>query len=154
MVSGTIGDDGLGLAALRGVAADPSGVLSARYHLPQPRVDLRDRLRSGAHAACDVSDGLVADAGHIASASGVALRLDLERIPLSPAAAAWLAEQRDRGAGLIRLATSGDDYEVLCAGPKPIEGFTVVGEVIAGAGVDCRIDGVATDAGPGGWRHV
>ena len=153
MVSGTIGDGTLGLAAARGEIADPDGFLAGRYHLPQPRVELREALRAHAHAACDVSDGLVADAGHIAEASGVGLRLELDQAPLSPAAQAWLAAQPDRRAALVRLATGGDDYEIVCAAPGPIPGFTVVGEVVAAPGIEVRVDGALVDAGPGGWRH-
>src|SRR5689334_5497467 len=112
-VSGTIGDGVLGLAAARGETADPDGYLAGRLRLPTPRLDLREALRRHAKAAADVSDGLVADAGHIATASGVALELDLDRMPLSPAARAWLDAQPDRAAALVRLATGGDDYEVV-----------------------------------------
>ncbi|HEY3695659.1 thiamine-phosphate kinase [Phenylobacterium sp.] len=153
MVSGTIGDGALGLAAARGDPPDPDGFLLARYTLPQPRLDLRDALRARATAACDVSDGLVADAGHIGRASGVALAIDLDRLPLSPAAGRWLDAQPDRARALVRLATGGDDYEVVCTGPTPIAGLTVIGEARAGAGVEVRAGGRLTDPGPGGWRH-
>jgi thiamine-monophosphate kinase len=153
MVSGTIGDAGLGLAVTRGEIADAEGFLAQRYHLPQPRLDLRAALRHGARAACDVSDGLVADAGHIGRASGVGLSIDLDRLPLSAPARAWLDAQPDRAAGLLRLATGGDDYEVVCAAAAPIPGFTVIGEAIAGRGTRVLAAGRLLDAGPGGWRH-
>ncbi|MEO8115517.1 MAG: thiamine-phosphate kinase [Phenylobacterium sp.] len=119
-VSGVIGDGWLGLEAVRGQVTDPDGYLARRYRLPTPRLDLRDALRAQASAAADVSDGLVADAGHLAAASGVHIRLHLDRTPLSPAAQDWLAGQPDRAAALVRLATGGDDYEVVCppAGPR------------------------------------
>lgn len=113
VVSGAIGDGGLGLAQVG--RADPDPWLLDRYHLPKPRLGLREALRACASAAADVSDGLVADAGHLATASGLALEIDLAGLPLSPPAAAWLAEQADRAAALAALATSGDDYEVVCA---------------------------------------
>lgn len=156
LVSGTIGDGTLGLAAVRGEIDDLEGHLASRYRLPFPRLDLRDALRKFATAAADVSDGLVADARHIAAASGVQLILDLEQIPVSGAAASWLEAQPDLAAALITLATGGDDYEVLCTapakGPKPA-GFTVVGEVAAGDGVETRVAGRIVDPGYGGWRH-
>jgi thiamine-monophosphate kinase len=154
MVSGTIGDGALGLAAVRGEIADNGGFLASRYRLPTPRIDLQGALREHATAAADVSDGLVADARHVAGASGVGLMLDLERLPLSPAAQAWLAAQPDRRGALLALATGGDDYEVVCtmAGPAP-PGFTVIGEAIAGAGVQVHAGGLALDPGHGGWRH-
>jgi thiamine-monophosphate kinase len=132
LVSGTIGDGALGLAAVQGAIADPDGVLAYRYRLPEPRLDLRKSLRACATAAADVSDGLVADAGHIARASGV-------------------------GLVLIRLGTGGDDYEIVCTvradRPKPA-GFTVIGEVIEGEGVEVRAAGRIVDPGRGGWRHL
>ncbi|WP_371132671.1 thiamine-phosphate kinase [Phenylobacterium sp.] len=156
LVSGTIGDGWLGLAAARGEIADPDGYLVGRYRLPQPRLDLRPLLLAHASAAADVSDGLVADAGHIATASGIGVRLDLDRIPLSPQAALWLAAQPDRAHGLIALATGGDDYEVVCtAAPDQAEamGLTQIGEMTAGEGMTTFVDGRPVDAGPGGWRH-
>jgi thiamine-monophosphate kinase len=154
-VSGTIGDGALGLAAVMGEIADPTGVLTERYRLPTPRLELRQSLRAHANAACDISDGLVADAGHIAEASGVAIRLDLEALPLSGSARTWLDAQLDRDRSLIRLATGGDDYEVLAAFPgPPPEGFTVIGVVEDGVGV--RVMGAAGELAIAetGWRHL
>nr|MEA2797143.1 thiamine-monophosphate kinase [Phenylobacterium sp.] len=154
-VSGTIGDGTLGLAALRGEIEDVDGWLAGRYRLPQPRLEVRDRLRESANAAADVSDGLVADAGHIAAASGVGMRLDLDALPLSPAARRWLDAQADRAAALIRFATGGDDYEVICtAEGGPPDGFTAVGEVVAGAGVEVRLDGRVVEIARAGWQHL
>jgi len=153
MVSGTIGDGFLGLGAARGEIPDQDGYLAGRYRLPTPRLDLREALAAGASAAADVSDGLIADAGHVARASGCGLRLDLERLPLSPAAQAWLAGQGDRTAALVALASGGDDYEVVCAAPAQLDGFTVVGVLTAEDRRDVRVDGTPVEAGPGGWRH-
>ncbi|MDB5428816.1 MAG: thiL [Phenylobacterium sp.] len=154
-VSGTIGDGTLGLAAARGEIDDPDGSLLDRYRLPNPRLDLRQALRDHATAAADVSDGLVADAGHVAEASGLGMRLDLDALPLSPAARRWLDLQPDRSAALIGLATGGDDYEVVCTAPDAApEGFTAIGAVVAGSGVEVRVDGVRLDVAQGGWRHL
>lgn len=156
LVSGTIGDGGLGLAAVNGEIEDPDGGLTFRYRLPEPRLDLRAPLRKAATAAADVSDGLVADARHIAEASGVRLKLDLTQIPLSRGAATWLERQEDLPRALVRLGTGGDDYEIICTmppgAPKP-RGLTVVGEVVAGRGVEVRAAGRLVDPGHGGWRH-
>jgi len=156
LVSGTIGDGWLGLAAARGELADPGGWLTRRYQLPTPRLDLREALREHATAAADVSDGLIADAGHVAKASGVGLILDLDRTPLSPPARAWLAAQPDQAQGLLSLASGGDDYEIVCTAPPSAAaelGLTVIGEVVEGAGVEVRSGGRKLAAGPGGWRH-
>jgi thiamine-monophosphate kinase len=155
LVSGTIGDGGLGLMAAQGEIGDPDGVLARRYRLPEPRLDLRDRLLAHASAAIDVSDGLIADAGHIGRASGLGLRLELDRIPLSAAARRWLDGQSDRAEGLRRLASFGDDYEVVCtASPAAAAtlGLTVIGEMTA-SGIEVLADGRAITPGPGGWRH-
>lgn len=156
LVSGTIGDSVLGLAAVKGEIPDPDGRLASRYRMPEPRVDLRETLRRHATAAADVSDGLIADARHIAEASGVGLLIDLDRIPLSGAAATWLEGQADVGASLLRLGTGGDDYEVVCtmaSGVRKPAGFTVIGEVREGEGLEVRAAGQIVDPGEGGWRH-
>lgn len=153
-VSGTIGDGVLGLLASRGEVEDADGWLAGRYRLPSPRLELREILLGSATAAADVSDGLVADAGHIAAASGVRVSLDLARIPLSKAAARWLAAQPDRVAALTQLATGGDDYEVVAAFAAAPAGFTEIGRVSAGAGVEVSVDGQVVSIAQGGWRHV
>jgi thiamine-monophosphate kinase len=154
-VSGTIGDGALGLMAVRGEIDDPDGYLAGRYRLPTPRLDLREVLGAHATAAADVSDGLIADAGHIAEASGLRLSLDLDRTPLSDAARRWLDAQPDRSSALAHLATGGDDYEVVAtfAGKVP-NGFMAVGEVSAGEGIDVRAGGAPLAIDHRGWRHL
>ena len=161
LVSGTIGDGRLGLAAAKGEIDD--AWLADRYRLPQPRVTLREALLGHARAAADVSDGLLADAGHIAVASGCGVRVDLDKLPLSQAANRWLAAQPDRAAALLVLATGGDDYEIACAVPPgeveamraaaPVA-LTVVGEFTPGEGVSARHAGQALEPGPLGYRHT
>jgi thiamine-monophosphate kinase len=153
MVSGTIGDGWLGLAAARGEVPDPNGFLAGRFRLPTPRLDLREPLRAGASGGADVSDGLIADARHIARASGVGLRLDLDALPLSRAAQDWLGGQPNRLEALTTLAGGGDDYEVVCTGAAAIPGFTVIGEVVAGEGIEVLYRGGVVETGAGGWRH-
>lgn len=111
-VSGTVGDAALGLIALRD-GLDTLGEaerawLIERYRLPRPRVALGQRLLGLAHAAQDVSDGLVADLGHICAASGVAAVIEADRLPLSPAARAALP-----AVGLAPVLGGGDDYELV-----------------------------------------
>ena len=169
LVTGAIGDGWLGLAAaqsrLAGAAAAEIDWLADRYRLPQPRLGLGPALRRLAHAAADVSDGLIADAERIAIASRIAVALDLDRLPLSAPGGAWLASQPDRSAALIGLATGGDDYEVVCTAPEQaVEAlnteamalgfaFTPVGRVVAGAGVTARIDGRPVALSRKGYRH-
>src|ERR1700761_1791297 len=80
LVSGTIGDGWLGLKAALGEIAAPQAL--QRYRLPEPRLGLREAL-TAAHACADVSDGLLADVGHIAIASRLGVEIDLDRLPLS-----------------------------------------------------------------------
>ena len=155
LVSGPIGDGGLGLMAAKGEIEDPQGALARRYRLPEPRLDLRAGLLAQANAAADISDGLIADAGHIAEASGLGLRLDLDKLPLSADATGWLAAQADRAEGLRQLASFGDDYEIVCtASPEAAKtlGLTVVGELIP-AGLEVTAAGRRIEPGAGGWRH-
>lgn len=115
-VTGTIGDAGLGLKVLQTgleLSAAASETLVRRFHLPEPRQAFAATLRGLATSAIDISDGLIADAGHIARASGVAMTINLLELPRSDAAAEWLDGQDDLDAALAALASGGDDYELL-----------------------------------------
>jgi thiamine-monophosphate kinase len=152
-VSGPIGDGWLGLRAARGelgLDADTTQLLADRYRLPQPRLDLN---LAGATAAADVSDGLVADAGHIATASGAGLEIDLSKVPFSPEAAAWLARQPDRSAAVADLATGGDDYQIVATAPQVMLGFTAIGTVTEGQGVRVTYEGAPLALERAGYRH-
>ncbi len=117
-VTGTIGDAGLGLRILRGelgaVALGTRTRLEGRYRLPQPRADFGRKLSGFASASLDVSDGLIADAGHLADASGLTARIDFDRVPLSSSATRVV--KKDRSLHLSLLG-AGDDYEILFAAP-------------------------------------
>lgn len=154
MVSGHIGDGWLGLAAARGQVHDLDGYLEGRYRLPTPRLDLSRTVLDHASAAADVSDGLIADAAHIASASEVRLILHLEQVPVSGAARTWLLAQPDSSTARLSLASGGDDYEIVATSSVALPGFNVIGEVVAGRGIDVRMNGTSVDPGVGGWRHT
>ena len=113
-VSGTIGDGALGLLAARGeldgIEAAQRRYLADRYGLPEPRTDLGPRLVGVASAAIDISDGLVADLGHLCRASGVGAVVTCDDIPLSPAARAALELDPGR---ISAILGGGDDYELL-----------------------------------------
>ena len=135
LVSGTIGDGGLGLRAVQGgvtgLVDNDLAWLADRYRSPQPRLGLGEVLRGFARASADVSDGLIADAGRIATASGLGLRIDLARLPVSPAAGRWLVGRPDRIAALRDLATAGDDYEIVCAvAPEQAAAFRIATQAI------------------------
>ena len=153
-VSGPIGDGWLGLQAARGeLAGLPAGAierLAGAYRLPNPRLDVS---LAGAGGAADVSDGLIADAGHIAAASRLAFEIELSDMPLSPEAAVWLGEQPDRAASLIALATGGDDYQIVATARSALPGFTVIGRVSTGRGVRTLVEGVPHTIARGGYLH-
>ncbi len=152
LVSGTIGDGILGLkVALGEVEPDPH--LLERFEQPRPRFDLRDAVQASASASADVSDGLLADTLNIATASALAVVIDLETLPLSASAAAWLQAQENRTEGLITLATGGDDYELVLASPRPIAGMTVIGRFDAGQGLQVRLGGALVGLDRLGYRH-
>tara|TARA_R110000868_G_scaffold10156_7_gene49647 strand:+ start:2195 stop:3163 length:969 start_codon:yes stop_codon:yes gene_type:complete len=162
-VSGTIGDARLGLEISRGaLAAD--AVLLERYRRPSPRLELGVALRGLASACLDVSDGLIADAGHIAAVSWVRLELQAGQIPLSPQSRRWLQEAP--GANLVTLVTGGDDYELLFCARQDCRAsierlgreiglvLTRVGLVADGAGVALLgEDGEPLETGAGGFTH-
>jgi thiamine-monophosphate kinase len=109
-VSGTIGDAGGGLAVLKENKSAPE--LVVRYRVPEPRLTLGPALRGIASASLDVSDGLMADLGHIARVSKVRIEADVARIPLSNALQRlWGAE------AAARAAVAGDDYEIAFTAP-------------------------------------
>lgn len=166
-VSGTIGDAHLGLKALRGAYSrlEPAehAALVARFQVPEPRIALGPRLAGIAHAMCDVSDGLIADLGHICDASGVAAAVELAAVPLS-APASRLAE-REPGLPAL-LATAGDDYELVFTAPPEATGdierlaaelalpITPIGVVEAGSGVRLLgSDGRLVPVAASGYRH-
>ncbi|MGV7207755.1 thiamine-phosphate kinase [Oxalobacteraceae bacterium A2-2] len=116
-VSGSLGDARLALAGLRGELALDDSALAAsavRLHTPVPRVEL-GLLLSGqglAHAAIDISDGLVGDLGHILERSGVGATLDLDALPAGDVLATRDQDLRRRYA-----AAGGDDYELCFTAP-------------------------------------
>ena len=109
-VSGTIGDAALAVHGIEARGGELAADFAARYRLPQPRVALGPRLRGLASSLVDVSDGLVADLGHICQASGVAADLEVARLPVSDAARAALAREPQLREIVL---TGGDDYELL-----------------------------------------
>ncbi|MFQ5562466.1 MAG: thiamine-phosphate kinase [Parvularculaceae bacterium] len=122
-VTGTIGDAGLGLAALSGTETFPrqdKEALTTRYRLPAPRLALGGAIAGLASAALDVSDGLLADAGRLSDASQVKLTIEAGRIPLSTAASAWLEGRKNAKTAIAKLAGFGDDYEILFIAPPAL----------------------------------
>lgn len=142
-VSGTIGDAGAGLQILQGAGEGDTSLVD-RYRNPTPRLALGKALRGVATAALDVSDGLIADLGHISDVSAVRLIVEANRIPLSAALLRfWPGEE-----GLLKAVTAGDDYEiaftaaldesVAALATKVGVSVTRIGQVETGSGVVLR----------------
>jgi thiamine-monophosphate kinase len=152
-VTGTIGDSGGGLAIFRREAHSLSDAdrdaLIARYRVPEPPVPFASALRDIAQASVDVSDGLMADLGHIASASGVRVVVEGERVPLSAPLRAFWGENT-----LSRAVIAGDDYQIAFTASPGLTGpFTPIGQVVAGEGVSLNVRGQEMALPKAGYRH-
>ena len=145
----------LGLRSAEPAVAEP---LLAHYWSPQPQLALGQALRGKASAALDISDGLLADCGHIAAASAVGLLIEREKLPLSEALLSLLGDSAARVAAL----SGGDDYVLAFTLPPAqlpqllADGWPVhvVGRVVAGQGV-VLLDAEGQDITPGvrGYQH-
>lgn len=132
-VTGSLGGAAAALALMDGGTGSLSPELRramlARQLDPAPRLREGAALAAeGATAMIDVSDGLGADAGHLARSSGCRLEIDLDRIPLQDG----LEEIAGGGAALELAASGGEDYELLVA--LPPERMAVASEAVAAAG--------------------
>ncbi len=110
-ISGSIGDAGAGLDLLRRGETEPAFLIE-RYRNPRPRLEAGQRLAPLVNAMMDVSDGLLIDAGRMAAASGCALTIELDAVPLSQD---FIGAAGDDRAARLRAVAAGDDYELLFA---------------------------------------
>ena len=149
-VTGRLGGPSAALRAWS-AGAEPSERDRARFANPIPRIDAAIGLAArGATSAIDISDGLIADVGHIAAASKVGIEIDLARIPCFG------------DASPMEAASSGEEYEIVVTSPKiDVEEFlsefgldlTEVGRVVAGpARVELLNDGKKVSP-PSGFDH-
>jgi thiamine-monophosphate kinase len=168
MVTGTLGDAAAALQWLQGrwdigAGQEPyRDALLERLNRPVPRLAAGSALRGVAHACIDVSDGLLADLGHICTASNVAAEIEPELIPRSAALRALCVEE----AGLAFALTGGDDYELCFTVPAELAGevaenlarlgcgATRIGRIVEGQGVRVHgTDGAWHVITRGGWEH-
>ncbi|MBL0952735.1 MAG: thiamine-phosphate kinase [Pseudomonas sp.] len=160
-VGGELGDAAGALPLVLGQRDAQDGIreaLLARYWSPQPQLALGQALRGLATSALDISDGLLADGGHIAKASQVALQIELEQVPLSAPLLAFAGEEQAR---LCALG-GGDDYRLAFTLPPARLAqlqadwpeVRVIGRVQAGAGVQLLdAAGQPIDPPTGGYQH-
>ncbi len=163
VVSGTVGGAARVLDLLQ-AAIDPGACSQPDRSLldrPHPRVKLGQALTGYASACIDISDGLLADLGHLVTASGCAARLAIDTLPAASLLADLKAEQK-----LAYQLAGGDDYELLFTLPEQyasqINGWsgelgvdlTIIGNIEDGDGIHCmRADGTEYHARATGFDH-
>lgn len=148
-VSGQLGDAALAVAHVQSrfqLAVAIAARCKMRLDRPEPRVALGRALIGCAHAAIDVSDGMLADLGHICERSGVGAVIDFDALPCAPD----IRPLRDQEEVARALLAGGDDYELCFTAPENRrekiaklavrEGLalTRVGSIVEGAGVTVR----------------
>jgi len=164
-VSGSLGDAALALAHLHKrilLSESAFAACAQALHQPQPRVALGLALRGIASSTIDISDGLLADLGHILDASRAGAEIGLASLPVSPAMQAYAATP----AGIQCILSGGDDYELCFTAPAvrhaEIIGIatrlslrlTRIGKIVAGS--DCIVHDAAGNQlhlGNGGYEH-
>lgn len=164
-ISGTPGRAALGLAQLQGRTTLPDSLREpclAALHRPQPRIALGLALRGIANSAIDISDGLLADLGHILESSGVAAEIRYDSI-VADATFAALPDQ-----ALVRacILTGGDDYELCFTTPATqraeVEALATriqlplvrIGKIVSGQGCKLRaVDGSVMQVERSGYDH-
>jgi len=165
LVTGSLGDAAAGLRCLQShmdIQTPARDFLVSRLNRPTPRVAAGLALRHRASACIDVSDGLLADLGHVCTASGVGAEIDAALLPCSPALLGAFDEAAVRDFAL----TGGDDYELCFTVPaarmdevrddlaKLGCGATRIGRIVAGDGVRVRgADGAWLEPARSGWDH-
>ena len=160
-ITGTLGDAGLALQQMAGGRL-PEKWLRERLDAPSPRLAAGLALRDLATSAIDVSDGLLADLGHICARSRVGARLELWNLPLSHEVDEHIKMSGDWSLPL----TAGDDYELCFTVPpdrcRQIEAalggieerVAWIGVVEKDPGIRClNADGRQIEAGQGGYQH-
>jgi thiamine-monophosphate kinase len=164
-VTGTLGDSAAGIMLILERSAAPQGsaaaALKERFYRPVPRVGAGLVLGPLATAAIDVSDGLLADLGHICKASGCGATIDVERVPLSAELLSMFPPQE----AIAHALGGGDDYELCFTAPpsraEEIEAALEaaatpvrrIGQLAAGQTVVCRRDGEPFTPALRGFRH-
>lgn len=164
-VSGSLGGAALGLRHLLGetrLTVEEQASCLERLHTPQPRLELGQALLGLAHGAIDISDGFMADLGHILARSGTGAEIHMEQLPAHPAVAARMASPLAQQC----LLAGGDDYElcftaapgraqaILAAGARSGVSVARVGRITQDSGLRIiRADGQAVARELRGYDH-
>ncbi len=151
-IAGRLGYAAAGLAVLARGLPSPEVIADAYRRPVVPYHAGPAAARMGATSMIDVSDGLLQDLGHIADASGVALDVERDRLPVGPEVADVASALDTDPYGWV--LTGGDDHALAATFPADVhltDEWTVIGRVAAGSGV--TVDGKAYQDGPSGWDH-
>lgn len=153
-VTGTIGDGWAGLQLLQAGRTEPQSLIAA-YRRPQARVADGSALAQVAHAMMDVSDGLLIDAARMGLVTGLAVRIDLAKVPLSDDFVRAFGADRTSA---LSAATGGDDYQLLFAADSeahlPVAAQRV-GGFSEGSGLTLDWNGMPVDLPEKlGWLHT
>ncbi len=164
-VSGSLGDAALALAHLQGriiLSDDELAACAPALHQPQPRIALGQALRGIASSAIDISDGLLADLGHILDASQAGAQIEFAALPVSDTLRGHLDQPLVRQCALA----GGDDYELCFTVPAAYHAevsriaarldlpLTLIGKIVAGRG--CIVQDTAgnpLNIEAGGYDH-
>jgi len=164
-VTGTLGDSAAGIALIKErietAPGSAAAALKERFYRPVPRVEAGVALRPLANAAIDISDGLLADLGHICERSGCGAVIETESVPVSAELLSMFPPQ----IALAHALGGGDDYE-LCFTAPPSRAPQIeaalggtgavpkrIGQLVAGHEVICTRDGVRFEPPVRGYRH-
>lgn len=162
-VGGSLGDGGAGLQLAlekrlpEELSSHQRDYLHQRFWRPRAQLSLGIALRGRATATLDISDGLLADAAHLAAASGVAVHIEQSSLPASEALQAWPASIRNEW-----MLRAGDDYRLLFSLPAAMlqavhaeqPDVRVIGKVQAGQGVWLDSgQGPQAVSGASGYQH-
>jgi thiamine-monophosphate kinase len=149
-VTGRLGGPAAAVRAWR-AGKEPTESDRARFAAPVPRIEPAIGLAArGATSGIDISDGLIADVGHVAAASKVCIEIDADQIP------------RVNGVTPLEAATSGEEYEIVVTAPKIDAGqfseefgldLTEIGRVVAGSSGIVLMQGGASVTVPPGFDH-
>jgi thiamine-monophosphate kinase len=168
-VSGELGAAGLAVSLMgNGMSLDKpdTKALHTAYYQPVPRLELGQALVGIASSAIDISDGLMADLGHIAKQSGVGIELNARSIPVAASVKNFMGAMGDKSKGMNLALTAGDEYELALTVPedkqqelqKKAAAFdvplTLIGRVVSGTRVKCiDADGQEIEIKTTGYQH-